>query len=120
MSTPRPGSKTRGSHSGAPINALFDLLGRRWALGIIWNLGGGKTATFRELQAACETVSPSILNVRIKELREADIVEKAEDGYRLTERGRRLREALGPLGAWSWSWAEDVFGFAKADVYPDA
>ncbi len=113
MSTPRPGSKTRGSHSGAPINALFDLLGRRWALGIIWNLGGGKTATFRELQAACETVSPSILNVRIRELREADIVEKAEAGYRLTERGLLLREVLMPLGRWSMTWAKEVYDFEK-------
>jgi DNA-binding HxlR family transcriptional regulator len=118
MSTPRPGTKTRGSRSGAPINALFDLLGRRWALGVIWNLGGGKMATFRELQAACDTISPSILNIRIKELREADIVEKAQEGYRLTERGRRLRESLVPLGLWSWEWAEEVYGFARPEGKP--
>ena len=29
--------------------ALFDLLGRRWAMGIIWNLAAGP-ATFRALQ----------------------------------------------------------------------
>ncbi len=112
MAAPRPGTNVRGSRSGAPINALFDLLGRRWALGIVWNLGDAPL-TFRELQERCETISPSILNIRLKELREAEIVAKAPDGYELTERGKRLRKALMPLGEWSARWSEEVYGYAK-------
>ncbi len=112
MSIPQPGKKVRGSSSGSPINAIFDLLGRRWALGIIWNLNEGPL-TFRELQGRCETISPSILNSRIKDLREADIVTRTLKGYELTARGVALRKILIPLGDWSLNWADEVFDFQK-------
>jgi len=112
MAILRPGRKVRGSESGAPINALFDLLGRRWALGIVWNLGEGPLS-FRELQELCETISPSILNIRLKELREAEIVVRTLEGYELTPRGATLRKSLMPLGEWSARWSEEVFGYKK-------
>lgn len=94
------------------MNALFDLLGRRWALGILWNLGDGP-ATFRDLQERCGGVSPSILNNRIKELKESDIIERTLDGYCLTRRGRDLREIIVPIGKWSLVWSEEVFQYRK-------
>ena len=36
---PKPGQPVRGSRSGAPIMALFDLLGRRWAMGVTMQSG---------------------------------------------------------------------------------
>lgn len=112
MSLPKPGTKVRGSDSGTPMNALFDLLGRRWALGVLWNLGDGP-ATFRELQERCGTVSPSILNSRIKDLREAGIIENTDRGYALTKRGRELREIVVPIGKWAIAWSEEVFQYLK-------
>jgi DNA-binding HxlR family transcriptional regulator len=94
------------------MNALFDLLGRRWALGIVWSLGDGP-ATFRDLQERCGGVSPSILNSRLKELRESDILERTLDGYILTKRGRELREIIVPIGKWAIAWSEEVFQFRK-------
>lgn len=108
MSIPNPGKPVRGSQSGAPIMALFDLLGRRWAMGIIWNLQQGPS-TFRELQERCESISPSILNSRIKDLREADILERTLEGYQLTQRGKELIKLLLPFGEWSLNWADEVF-----------
>ena len=112
MSIPSPGKKVRGSLSGTPINALFDLLGRRWALGILWNLEKGP-CTFRSLQEHCGDISPSILNSRIKDLREADLVEKTLDGYMLTRRGKELRDIILPLGKWSAVWSKEVFDYIK-------
>jgi DNA-binding HxlR family transcriptional regulator len=89
--------------------ALFDLLGRHWAMGIVWNLNDG-ACTFRELQARCEFVSPTVLNKRIRELRGAGIVEDAPGGYALTRSGRRLYDLLLPLGKWSKSWAKSLRG----------
>jgi DNA-binding HxlR family transcriptional regulator len=89
--------------------AAFDLLGRRWAMGIIWNLSRG-AATFRVLQNSCETISPSILNSRLKDLREAGLVERATDGYQLTAMGEELMGLLQPLGNWSIRWAKYVSG----------
>ena len=67
-STPRPGRPVRGSKTGRPIMALMDLLGRRWALRVIWELRDGRL-TFRALQEACGGVSPTVLNQRVRELR---------------------------------------------------
>lgn len=107
MSIPIPGQPVRGSKTGAPIMAIFDLLGRRWAMGIIWNLSRG-AATFRELQSSCESISPSILNKRLKELREAGLIERSLEGYQLTERGTELFGLLEPFGAWSVRWAQEM------------
>ncbi len=87
--------------------ALFDLLGRRWAMGIVWQLSAG-SLTFRALQAACESksgvISPSILNARLKDLREAKLVERTLEGYQLTELGQELFALIEPLDAWSQKW----------------
>src|SRR5208282_2198038 len=53
MSGPlRPGRPARGSVSGRPIMALLDLLGRRWALRVIWELRE-EPLVFRALQQRC-------------------------------------------------------------------
>jgi DNA-binding HxlR family transcriptional regulator len=87
--------------------ALFDLLGRRWAMGILWQLSRGP-ATFRALQAACETISPAILNSRLKDLREARLVVHEGEGYQLTDMGRELYGLLEPFGEWSFDWARVI------------
>lgn len=84
--------------------ALLDLLGRRWALRVIWELRE-EALVFRALQERCEGISSSVLNQRLKELRGAGIVQSGADGYRLTEEGRRLLAAYPPLGAWAERWA---------------
>lgn len=113
MSIPQPGKAVRGSERGLPIMALFDLLGRPWAMGIVWQLQEASCpCTFRELQERCESISPSILNSRVKDLREAGIVERTLEGYRLSERGRKLRELLLPFGDWSREWAREVFAYS--------
>lgn len=84
--------------------ALLDLLGRRWTLRVIWELRGGPLS-FRALQAACSGMSPSVLNQRLAELREALIVQAGEDGYGLSARGRELLELFGPLNDWAQDWA---------------
>lgn len=103
-SLPRPGEPVRGSASGQPIMVLFDILSRRWSMGIIWALAE-RNRTFRDLQDACGSASPSVLNTRLKELRAAKFVARAEQGYALTEEGRSLFEVLEPLGDWAMDWA---------------
>jgi DNA-binding HxlR family transcriptional regulator len=88
--------------------ALFDLLGRRWALRLLWELRDA-SLTFRELQARCEDMSSSVLNQRLRELRGADIVTLEEGGgYRLTEEGLALAHALVPLQQWAADWSKRV------------
>ena len=84
---------------------LFDLLGRRMALRILWELSrAAKPMTFRVLQAAADT-NPNVLNARLKELTAAGFVDRGESGYGLTQRGRALADHLAPLNALSNEWA---------------
>jgi DNA-binding HxlR family transcriptional regulator len=83
--------------------ALLDLLGRRMALRVLWELRDGHL-TFRALQQAAET-NPSVLNARLKELREALIVAHGSEGYGLTPQGHSLLQAFLPLHAWADGWA---------------
>jgi DNA-binding HxlR family transcriptional regulator len=85
--------------------ALLDLLGRRWALRICWELRDGAPRSFRALQQSCDGASSSVLNQRLRELRAAGVVELGEGGYRVSARGRELLELLGPLDAWAKEWA---------------
>ncbi len=103
--TPKPGAPVRGSKSGRPIMALLDLLGRRWALRVIFELKDGPMR-FRALQETCDQVSPTMLNMRLKELREVDIVQKTNDGYCLTEMGQDLWNLFEPLRGWADRWAK--------------
>jgi DNA-binding HxlR family transcriptional regulator len=107
MAIPKPGRPVRGSKSGSPIMALFDLLGRRWAMGIIWQLCDGPLP-FGELQKRCSSISPTVLSSRIKDLGEAALIERTLEGYALTEQGTELFKILEPFKEWSSVWAQRI------------
>jgi DNA-binding HxlR family transcriptional regulator len=86
--------------------ALLDLLGRRMTLRIIWELRG-RRLNFRALIEAAET-NPSILNLRLRELRDLGIVDHDDTGYGLTEMGADLLARLSPLTEWSTGWAKRI------------
>lgn len=104
MPTPKIGSPVRGSKTGRPIMVVLDLLGRRAALRIVWELRRGDQLTFRALQDACDT-NPSLLNTRLKELRGVGLIEHAEGGYHLSAEGRKLMVSLDPLCRWAEGWS---------------
>ncbi|WP_245676076.1 winged helix-turn-helix transcriptional regulator [Nocardia niwae] len=105
-SVPEPGKPVRGSASGRPIMALLDLVGRRWALRVLWELHRAqRPLTFRELRNHCDDMSSSLLTRRLHELGATHIVERAATGYTLTESGRQLIDHLQPLTEWAEVWA---------------
>ena len=87
--------------------AALDLLGRRWALRVLWELRDGRPVPFRELRERCDLMSTSVLNQRLHELREAGLVEAGDGGYRLTRTGAGLHKALAPLDGWAKKWAAE-------------
>ena len=100
----RPKRAVRGSSSGRPIMALLDLLGRRWTLRIVWELRES-TLTSRALREACDDASPTVLQARLAELRQAGFVELVPaSGYRLTEMGRELLGTFLPLHRFAERW----------------
>jgi DNA-binding HxlR family transcriptional regulator len=96
--------RVRGSRTGRPIMVLLDLLGRRWALRILWELRNDPL-TSRALRTACDEASPTVLNERLKELREADFIELVEAGYALTALGRELSKKFMPLHHFAEKWS---------------
>jgi DNA-binding HxlR family transcriptional regulator len=96
-----------GSKSGRPIMALLDLLGRRWSLRIIWELRDDRSLTSRALRTACDEASPTVLQARLSELREAGFVElMPASGYRLTGLGKDLFENFLPLHRFAERWSK--------------
>ena len=108
---PKPAAVTRktavrGSRTGRPVMALLDLLGRRWTLRIVWELRDGPL-TSRALRVACDDASPTVMQARLTELREAGLAELlAGDGYRLTALGRELMESFLPLHHFAERWSK--------------
>ncbi len=87
---------------GSPdhLTAAFELLGRRWAMPLVWELRRDSVA-FAELRERLG-ISPSVLSTRLGELTDAGIVDR--DGsrrYRLTGRGRELARLLYELNRWA-------------------
>jgi DNA-binding HxlR family transcriptional regulator len=83
-----------------PVEDVLDLLGRRWALRLIWELRRS-TLSFSELRRRAG-ISPSVLSARLTELAAAGVVE-ADSGrrYRLSGRGRQLARVLYELNRWA-------------------
>jgi DNA-binding HxlR family transcriptional regulator len=99
----KPG--VRGSKSGRPIMTLLDLLGRRWTLRILWELRE-RSLTSRALRSACDEASPTVLQARLSELRQAGLVELLPAyGYRLTAIGKELLENFLPLHRFAERWS---------------
>ncbi len=107
MTDKKPGMQVRGSTTGRPIMVLFDVLGQRWTLRIIWELRTGRM-TFRELRSHCDEISPTILNQRLKTLRELGLVNHEEGGYGYTEMGAELAKKLGRFDKWAENWAKTL------------
>jgi DNA-binding HxlR family transcriptional regulator len=84
---------------------VLDRLGRRWALRVLWELRDGPL-TFRALREACDDVSPSSLNQRLRELRALGVVALGDDGYGLTPSGVQLSRIMLDL----YRWAERALG----------
>ncbi|MHA6788576.1 winged helix-turn-helix transcriptional regulator [Pseudomonas bijieensis] len=88
-----------------PIMALLDLLGQKWTLRVLWELRDGAMSS-RALRSAAGDISPTVLQSRINELRDAGIVERVDSGYSLTPLGLELSEAFMPLYRFAGKWAD--------------
>ena len=86
------------------IAEIIELLSQKWIMRIIWELRNDPM-TFRGLQSACGKLSPTVLNNRLKLLRDAEIVQNSNsNGYTLTLIGQELLEVYKPLNIWAMDW----------------
>ena len=86
--------------------AALDLLGRRWALRLLWELRDGPLGP-RALRASSDDMSSSVLYERLRELLDAGLIQQTEGReYELTKIGRALGDAIEPLGKWAEQWSK--------------
>lgn len=82
------------------VHDVFDLLGSRWALRIIWELRRDALG-FSALAERCGA-SPSVLSTRLSELTEAGVLERdASRRYVLSASGRELARLLYEINRWA-------------------
>jgi DNA-binding HxlR family transcriptional regulator len=83
-----------------PVESALDLLGRRWALRLVWELRRS-TLAFSELRQRTG-ISPSVLSARLGELVKSGVVERDTGRrYRLSGNGRELARILYELNRWA-------------------
>lgn len=92
------------SKENAAINQLFERLERRYALRVLWALRDGHPQTFRLLQDSVGGITPNTLNTRIKEMREAGLVDHGSEGYTVTASGLDLLKRLSDVQAFATRW----------------
>jgi DNA-binding HxlR family transcriptional regulator len=88
----------------AAIGQLLSLLESRYAIRVLWALKDGHPQTFRLLQDSVGTITPNTLNTRIKELREAGLLNHGTNGYIVTALGADLLKRMGDLSAFASKW----------------
>jgi DNA-binding HxlR family transcriptional regulator len=101
------------------LAAALDLIGERWTLLIVRDLGLGPRR-YGELLAGLPGIGEGLLAQRLRHLEANDVVRRnfsaAINGvvYELTDRGEELFEALLPLARWGMELVPDLAG-ARAD-----
>jgi DNA-binding HxlR family transcriptional regulator len=106
MKTSKRARPVRGSRTGRPVMALLDLLGRRWTLRVLWEFKNHGPMGFGELEERCGGISPSVLSQRLRELRDAGLLETDGAGrYLPSGIAKRLEKPLMLLDELANSWA---------------
>jgi DNA-binding HxlR family transcriptional regulator len=95
-----------------PLARALDIVGERWTLLILSELGFGPKR-YTDLMDALPSIGPQVLAVRLRELSAAGLVEKdrmpppaASTVYQLTAMGRELKPALAALARFGLQFAQ--------------
>jgi DNA-binding HxlR family transcriptional regulator len=94
-----------------PVAKAMELLDERWTLLVIRELLEG-SRHFNELRRGVPRMSPALLSTRLRTLVRAGVIERYEDGnrisYSLTPAGKELRPIVESLGQWGMRWMPDL------------
>ena len=101
-----------------PIKTSLGVLGKKWTMLIIRDIGVYKITRFNRLLESIKGITPRVLSMRLKELEKKGYIERAEERrspmivqWRLTEKGKDTLPILMQLVAFGSKWYSDiVFG----------
>jgi DNA-binding HxlR family transcriptional regulator len=107
--------RSYGQYCG--LAKALDVIGDRWSLLIVRELMLRDAARYTDLREGLPGIATNLLADRLRELEAAGIVEREEAPppvatalFRLTDRGRGLRDAVHALGQWGAPLMGDDFG----------
>lgn len=90
-----------------PTMYLFNILGQKWKLPIIWYLAEKDTARYNELKRRIKGITNIMLTKSLRELEELNVIQRTQYNtippkveYSLTESGKSLLPALSELNVW--------------------
>lgn len=90
-----------------PVAKAMELLDERWTLLVVRELMMG-SRHFNALRRGVPRMSPALLSKRLRTLVRAGVVERWEDGnrvtYQLTRSGKELEPIVEALGRWGIRW----------------
>ncbi len=100
-----------------PIKASMGVLGRKWAMLVLRDIGFRKIDRFNRLLESIPGVTPRVLSIRLKELRDAGLIKCVENigspkvvRWGLTEKGSDALPILLQFIAFGSKWyADEVF-----------
>ncbi len=100
-----------------PIRTSLGVLGKKWTILIIRDIGFRKIERFNRLLKSIPGLTPRVLSMRLKELEKEGLIECSKENkipmmvlWRLTEKGKDTLPILLMLTAFSSKWhAEFIF-----------
>jgi DNA-binding HxlR family transcriptional regulator len=94
-----------------PVSKAMELLDERWTMLVVRELMLG-SRHFNELRRGMPRMSPALLSKRLRTLTRAGVVERRDDGprvsYELTEAGLELKPIVEALGRWGVRWIPEL------------
>jgi DNA-binding HxlR family transcriptional regulator len=103
------------SFMNCPVKTSLGVLGKKWTMLIIRDIGVYEITRFNRLLESIEGITPRVLSLRLKELEKKGFIERDEEkrspmivGWRLTEKGKDTLPILMQLVAFGSKWYSDV------------
>jgi len=78
----------------------FQLLGKRWT-GLILRCLQAQPMRFSDIKLTLKSISAKVLTERLKELEESGMIDKQDQLYQLTPKGRDLDHSLDEVQKWA-------------------
>jgi DNA-binding HxlR family transcriptional regulator len=112
-----------------PIKTSLEVLGKKWTMLIIRDIGVRRIARFNRLLESIPGLTPRVLSMRLKELEKEGFIEYAEQRspmmvlWRLTEKGKDTLPILMQMVAFGSKWYstvvfEDKMPRKLIDIFP--
>ena len=96
-----------------PVETTLSLIGNKWQVLILRDLGFNGTMRFKELQRSIGKISQKVLTTNLRSMEESGIVSREafaevppRVGYSLTELGQSLRPVLDAMRVWGERYKE--------------